>query len=66
MLQHAFRIARGNAMGCAQARALFDPKHLALNRHRRLCPRAMSTAARLKIGFTRRAEAPVPARISGS
>jgi hypothetical protein len=53
VLQRAFRIARGNAMGCAQARALFDPKHLALNRHRHPRSPAMFTTPLLKIGFIR-------------
>jgi hypothetical protein len=40
-------------MGRAQARALFDPKHLALNRHRRPRSHAMCTTTPLKIGFIR-------------
>jgi len=53
MLQRAFRILRGNAIRGAQTRALFDPKHLALNRHRRPSfPCDMYTPP-LKIGFIR-------------
>ena len=54
MLQRAFRVARGNALGRAPARALLDPKHLALNRHRRPRSPRVCTTAPLKIGFIAR------------